>query len=121
MGWWGAGQCFGTQVQAAESICASFNRATEAGMVVCSNPQVQPTYHGYTVNRWTPATGSFQAQTVTIQWRTCEETAAPNFPWNLSVSEGAQISAAILGVWALAWCLRALRRALSSDGNPESE
>lgn len=40
-------------------------------------------------------------------------------PFQLSISEGAQVSAAILGVWATAWCCKALVRALNSDGEKE--
>jgi len=37
-------------------------------------------------------------------------------PLNLSAEDGLTLSVAILGVWATAWSIRALVRALGSDG-----
>lgn len=37
-------------------------------------------------------------------------------PLNLSAADGLTLSVAILGVWAIAWGIRALARALNTDG-----
>jgi hypothetical protein len=39
-------------------------------------------------------------------------------PWNLSMSEGTLIAAAILGVWALGFSIKALKHAING-GSPE--
>jgi len=39
-----------------------------------------------------------------------------NNPLNLSAEDGLTLSVAILGVWAVAWSIRALVRALDTDG-----
>lgn len=40
-------------------------------------------------------------------------------PLNLTPSDGAELAASILGVWAIAWALRSLARALNTDGEVE--
>ncbi|WP_290901859.1 hypothetical protein [Aquabacterium sp.] len=53
---------------------------------------------------------------------TAEEVAALKFqannpsPFNLSISDGALVSGAIVGTWAVAWAARQFVRALGSDG-----
>lgn len=53
---------------------------------------------------------------------TVEEVAALKFqannpsPFNLSISDGALVSGAIVGTWAVAWAARQFVRALGSDG-----
>ncbi|MEK6668181.1 MAG: hypothetical protein AABZ19_05085 [Pseudomonadota bacterium] len=53
---------------------------------------------------------------------TVEEIAALKFqaanpsPFNLSISDGALVSGAIVGTWAVAWAARQFVRALGSDG-----
>lgn len=44
-----------------------------------------------------------------------------NWPdiFNLSVTDGAALSVAILGVWVSAWAYRTLRRVLQPDGNSQ--
>lgn len=42
-------------------------------------------------------------------------------PLNLSIEDGAQLSAAILGVWAVAWVARTIVRALDSDGETSTD
>ncbi len=37
-------------------------------------------------------------------------------PFNLTAEDGLTLSVAILGVWAVAWSIRALVRALDTDG-----
>lgn len=37
-------------------------------------------------------------------------------PLNLSAEDGLTLSVAIVGVWAVAWCVRALVHTLNSDG-----
>ena len=69
-------------------------------------------------------TGASGAPTPTpssIQF-TAEEVAALKFqamnpsPFNLSISDGALVSGAIVGTWAVAWAARQFVRALGSDG-----
>ena len=43
-----------------------------------------------------------------------------SIPWNLSLEDGAVISAAIVGIWAAAFAWRAAIRALGSDDAKES-
>lgn len=38
-------------------------------------------------------------------------------PWNLSLSEGGLVAAAVLGVWVSAYCIRSLVRVLNSGDN----
>ena len=40
---------------------------------------------------------------------------------NLSAEEGAEISSAILLVWAVAWAFRVLVRSINSDGNSSTQ
>lgn len=53
---------------------------------------------------------------------TAQEIAALKFqaanpsPFNLSISDGALVSGAIVGTWAVAWAARQFVRALGSDG-----
>lgn len=50
-----------------------------------------------------------------------EFTTATASPWNLSLSDGGLIGAAIVGVWAIGYCIRSLVRVLSSgDSQTES-
>jgi hypothetical protein len=115
------GQCHPDFATAMRASCTQMNHAEFGGYVRCTAPR------GTTEPWFVASIGQYPRgvtggdQDVYWQLQACDPSQAPNFPWNLSVSEGAQISAAILGVWALAWCLRALRRVLSSDGVPESE
>lgn len=37
-------------------------------------------------------------------------------PFVLSAEDGALVSAAVVGVWCIGWAMRALARALSTDG-----
>lgn len=45
----------------------------------------------------------------------------PVSPFNLSLSEGALLSAAVAAVWVTAWCIRALVRAVNVDGEFSGE
>lgn len=38
-------------------------------------------------------------------------------PFALSAEQGAAVSAAVLGCWGLAWAIRAIARALDTDGD----
>lgn len=42
-------------------------------------------------------------------------------PFHLSLSEGGLISGAIAGVWALAWCFKAIARTINLDGDSSKE
>lgn len=124
MGYLAAGQCVSTAAAAANLQCSAWAASFPEGFTRCRNPSVSGVGGNvatFTLDRYLVSSSSWTTQTVALDLQACDDTQAPNFPWNLSVSEGAQISAAILGVWAFAWCFRALRRALNSDGNPESE
>lgn len=124
MGYLAAGQCWSSAGEAANAQCSAWAASFPEGFTRCRNPSVSGVggnVASFTLDRYLVSSNAWTTQVVSMDLQACSDLQAPNFPWNLSVSEGAQISAAILGVWALAWCLRALRRVLSSDGVPESE
>lgn len=42
-------------------------------------------------------------------------------PLNLSLVEGAQISGAIAGIWAIAWCFKQLAKSINLNGDSTKE
>lgn len=67
--------------------------------------------------------GSYSCATGSHVLLTVAEAGQPNTSplLNLSPSEGAEISSAILLVWAVAWAFRALIQAIRSDGSSTQE
>lgn len=77
---------------------------------------------GLELNHYVVLTGSPPCGTGSLVVVTQDEFATlAASPWNLSLSEGGLVAVAIVGVWGVGFCVRALVRVLSSgDSSTEN-
>lgn len=117
MGTWANGTCFPDKNAAAAAICSGTHGVSDAGVTRCDGVASVGPYWG---SIWLNTTSVDGLTESTLEYAvplvSCDVTTSPNFPFDLSASDGALIAAAIVGVWMLGWGFKALALTLRNDG-----
>lgn len=109
--------CYETLAEAATVTCASLQGITDIGVYQCSLVVSTGTNSGTLRHVWRAADGTTTSRDHLHNWRTCTYVAPGTDPFKLTVEDGAEVGALVMGVWAIAWAARALYMTLRDAGD----
>jgi hypothetical protein len=125
------GKCFDTAAEAAAYMCGTAfpKHHTEviltsggnsgAGTIQYTHTCVGSTATTLSLQRSQSTVAGVAGYTHSVGFPSCDPATWPGQyePWNLSASDGALISAAVIGCWLLAWAWRGIRATLKDHDN----
>lgn len=109
------GVCYETLGEALDAFATSFPRDDAGGnFISLVSYSVSGTTVNYSVTQRPWNSNTVYSRTGSFVVPSCSEVTSPSM-WDITAAQGAQIGAAILLIWAVAWVFRALSRTLSTD------